>query len=77
MGGFVDASAIVYRLMALALVAFWIIQIAIAARQPPEWRPPRADRFPIRISRNAYLVSGVLGIIAGLAVFAYSFVFFR
>ena len=67
---------IVYRLFALGIIAFWVIQIAIAARKPPEWQPARADQFPIRISRNLYLMAGVLGIIAGAAVFAISFVLF-
>lgn len=59
-----------------ALIAFWVVQIAIAARQPPDWQPARADKFPIRVSRNFYLIGGVLGVIAGAAVFALSFVLF-
>lgn len=67
---------IVYRLFAIGIVAFWIVQIAIAVRQPPEWQPPRAETFPIRITRDRYILGGVLGIIAGIAVFAISFVLF-
>jgi hypothetical protein len=71
-----DAFLIPYRLFALGIVAFWAVQIVIAARQPPEWQPPRADKFPIRVSRDRYILGGVLGIIAGAAVFALSFVLF-
>jgi hypothetical protein len=72
----VDALVIVYRLFAIGIVVFWIVQIAIAARQPPEWQPPRAETFPIRITRDRYILGGALGIIAGVAVLALSFVLF-
>jgi uncharacterized membrane protein len=71
-----EAFVILYRIGALVIVAFSIVQIAIAARQQPDWQPPRADKFPIRVSRNLYIVGGVLGIIAGVAVLALSFVLF-
>lgn len=71
-----EVYVVIYRVLALGIVAFWVVQIAIAARQPPEWQPPRADLFPIRVTRNLWLIGGALGIVAGLAVFAFSFVFF-
>jgi hypothetical protein len=72
-----DGFVIIHRLIALGIVAFWIVQIAIAARKPPDWQPPRAETFPIRVSRNLYLAGGVLGIIAGAVVFALSFVIYQ
>jgi hypothetical protein len=71
-----DIFVVVFRLSGLFIALFWIVWIAIAARQRPDWRPPRAETFPIRVSRNAFLVGGVLGVIAGAAVFAFSFVVF-
>jgi hypothetical protein len=69
-------AVVVVRLIALSIVAFWIVWFVIAVRQPPDWRPPRAETFPIRVSRNAFLAGAVLGVIAGFAVLAFSFVFF-
>lgn len=66
-----------YRLFALGVVAFSVIQIVTAFRRPPDWQPPRADQFPIRVTRDRYIAGGVVGIIAGGAVFALSFVLFR
>lgn len=71
-----NAFVVVYRLVALAIVAFWIVQIVIALRQTPDWRPPRAEAFPIKISRNGYIAAGVLGIVAGATVFLVSFAVF-
>lgn len=67
---------VVYRFFALGIIAFWLSQIVIAARQPSDWRPPRADTFPVKISRNRYIAAGVLGIIAGATVFVGSYVLF-
>jgi hypothetical protein len=71
-----DDFLVIYRLFALGIVVFWIVQIAIAARKPPDWQPPRAETFPIRVTRDRYILGGALGIIAGAAVFALSFVLF-
>jgi hypothetical protein len=65
--------ATIFRLGALALVAFWIVQFAVAARQPPEWQPPRADRWGIRVTRDRYLMACVSGISAGVVLFVVSF----
>jgi K+ transporter len=72
----VDAFIVVYRLFALGVVLLWFVQIAIAIRKPPEWQPPRFETLPFRVTRNLYVLAGVLGIIGGVAVFAGSFVLF-
>jgi hypothetical protein len=71
-----DSFLVIYRLFAVGIVVFWIVQIAIAARKPPDWQPPRAETFPIRLTRDRYILGGMLGIIAGATVFALSFVLF-
>jgi hypothetical protein len=71
-----DAFVIVYRLIAVAIVFVWAGQIAMAARQAPDWQPAWAETLPIRLTRNRLILVGVFGIIAGLAVFALSFVLF-
>jgi hypothetical protein len=71
MGGFL----IFYRLICVAIVVFWVAALLTTRGKPPDWRPPRSDRIPgFRISRDFYRIAAVLGIIAGLGVFAWSFV---
>lgn len=67
---------VVFRLIALAVVGFWLVQIARTIRKPPDWQPQRADQSPFRVTRNTYLMAGLLGVIGGASVFAASFVLF-
>jgi hypothetical protein len=73
-----DTFALFYRIFALGLVVYWLIQIVHAFRQPPDWRPRRSEGFPLFvITRNRWILAGALGIAAGFSVFAWSFVVFR
>ena len=71
-----EPSVLAFRLVALGIALYWIVQIAHAWRKPAEWRPAGSERFPVRLSRDRWIVVGVLGVIAGLAAFAYSFIVF-
>jgi hypothetical protein len=71
-----DAFVMVYRLIAVIIVIVWVGHIAKAARQPPDWEPAWAQTLPVRLTRNRSILVGMLGIIAGLAVFVVSFVLF-
>jgi hypothetical protein len=55
----------------LLISVWWVIQLTLTLRKPPDWRPARADEFPIRVTRGVYLVACVLGIVSGLAVFVF------
>lgn len=57
----------------LLISAWWAIQLVQTLGKSRDWRPPRADQFAIRVTRNFYLVGCVLGIVAGLAVFVFGF----
>lgn len=67
------AGVLLLRLGALALVVIWIIQIAWAARKPVDWQVPRGEQYGISLTRNLYIMAGVLGILVGLGMFAASF----
>ena len=57
------SSVDVFQISALALVVISVIQMVWAARKPVGWDPPRAR--PVRnipLTRNLYLVMGVVGI---------------
>jgi len=41
-----------------------------------DWELPRTVKYGIPLTRNLYIVFGVLGIVVGLAMFAGSFVLF-
>lgn len=71
-----DAFVVVYRLIGLGLIAYWVVTLVVTARKPADWQPAGAERFPFRITRNLWLVAGVLGVIAGIGVVAFSFVLY-
>jgi hypothetical protein len=52
------------------------VMLASIARKPADWQPAGAERLPFRITRNLWLVAGVLGVIAGVGVVAFSFVLY-
>jgi hypothetical protein len=73
----VDAYVLIYRVFAVGLVVYWAIQLADTARKPAAgFHVPRSELLPIRITRSMWLVASVLGMSAGLAVLAFSFVYF-
>lgn len=69
-----DPFLLFYRLIAVAIVVFWIWQLMTTRGKPIDWRPPRAERFRAPITRDRYRVASVLGMAAGLGVFALSYV---
>jgi predicted metal-binding membrane protein len=69
----VDGYVIVYRLVAIAIVASWARSLFRAASMREDETAPGFDRFPIRMTRNRLIASSILGIVAGLAVLAFSF----
>lgn len=71
-----DWFVFIYRGIALLIIVVWGWRLIATLRQPPTWEPPQRDGFPVRITRKLWLVAGVLGVLAGVAVFAFSFVLF-
>ena len=71
-----DPLVIIFRFTAISIAVFWAIQLGIAVRRPADWRPSRADKFPIPVSRNLYIVGAVLGFIAGCVIYGLSFVIY-
>jgi hypothetical protein len=72
----IDAP-LLYRLIAVALIVYWLVQVAVTVRKPADWQPRGLERFPFRVSRREYLMFGVLGVVAGCAVLGFSFVAFQ
>ena len=54
----------------LALAGWWVIQLAQALRRPASWEAGRGGVMPFRVTRRAYVAICIVGIVAGLAVFA-------
>jgi hypothetical protein len=69
-------SDVILRVAAIGLVVYWVVQLVLTARKPRTWRVPRSEEYGIPLSRNGWLVSCILGISAGLMIFALSFVLF-
>ncbi len=57
------------RAFGVFFIVWWVANFIWAVRKPADWVPPRAQTFPIRITRSLYLVGCVLGIGAGLVLF--------
>ena len=71
-----DIFVLIYRLIGVSLIAYWVVTLVTVARKPRDWQPAGAERFPFRITRNMWLVGGVLGVVAGIGIVAVSFVLF-
>ena len=54
----------------LALAGWWAIQLAQALRRPANWESGRGGVIPFRVTRRTYAAICVVGIVAGLALFA-------
>jgi hypothetical protein len=64
---------VVFRFVAVAIVAYWIVNIAIAYRKPPDWKPTFSRSWPFpRPTRRLWISAGVLGVAAGVALLIFS-----
>jgi hypothetical protein len=71
-----DAFPLIYRGVALFIAALWLVRLIGAVRQPPDWEPPMGKGWPFRMTRSQWIGASILGVAAGLAVFAFSYVLF-
>jgi hypothetical protein len=63
-----------FRVIALAVIGFWVVNIAVAYRKPANWRVPHMTAswpFP-RPTRKLWIVAGLLGITAGCGLLLFS-----
>jgi hypothetical protein len=66
---------LIYRVVALGIIAFWAAALVQSLGKPPDWEPRGYSRRGVpRISRDRYRLAACAGILAGLAVLAFSFV---
>ena len=68
-----NSFVIVFRLFGLAIIVTNALQLLRAIRSPAGWRYPEPARYRYSLSRKAWIVEGALGVVAGIAVLAYSF----
>jgi hypothetical protein len=68
-----DSFLIFYRVIAVAIVATWAWRLLTTSGKPVDWVPRGYERSPVRITRDRLRIVSVLGVVAGLAVFAFSF----
>ena len=64
---------LIFRLVGFLVIAFWIINIGIAARKDRAWPVPESRSWPFpRPTRNIWIAAGVLGIAAGIGILLFS-----
>lgn len=69
-----DTFLVAYRIVAVVIIVLWARALFETRGKPAAWVPRGYDRSPFRITRDRYRIVSVAGVLAGLAVLAWSFV---